>query len=150
MQSFELIGFPIPPSENQMYKTVFMLNKPRRVKSTPFKVFEKQVDLWGFQNKADINKIRAYLTQHPRATLALHIQLNWKYERMFTLKHSIKRIDALNRAGAIQDAIARTIGIDDSIFAYTSIEKIVSLHSEVANMTIEHHDLQGLESASMS
>jgi len=150
MQSFELIGFPIPPSENQMYKTVFMLNKPRRVKSTPFKVFEKQVDLWGFQNKHDINKIRNYLTQRPRQFLSLHIQLNWTYERMFTQKHSIKRIDALNRAGAIQDAIARTIGVDDSIFAYTSIEKVLALHSEVANITIEAHDLQGLETASMT
>jgi len=73
-----------------------------------------------------------------------------KYDRMFTLKHSIKRIDALNRAGAIQDAIARTIGIDDSIFAYTSIEKIVSLHNEAANMTIESHELQGLQSAGLS
>lgn len=142
---FEFEHFPIPPSENKMYATVPARGKLIRVKSKDFRLFEQQYNAWGIRNRADIKQFREHIQKYPNTVYALRITLFWRYERMYTKKDGApKRIDPLNRAGSIQDAIAKIIGIDDSLFRKTCIEAVLSGNDETCKITIEPHSMEDL------
>jgi len=142
---FEFEHFPIPPSENKMYATVSARGKLIRIKSRDFRLFEQLYLAWSFKHKAEIQEFRKHIQKYPNTVYALRITLFWRYERMYTKKDGTpKRIDPLNRAGSIQDAVAKIIGIDDSLFRKTCIEAILSGNEESCKLSIEPHAVDNL------
>jgi Holliday junction resolvase RusA-like endonuclease len=55
-------------------------------------------------------------------------------------KSRYKRIDTTNRAKLIEDAIAKALGIDDSLFFKVVLTKHVSDSNEYASIIIEEYD----------
>lgn len=132
MSSVWFRGFPMSPSENNMYPTVFSRHKKRfiRVPSADLRQFKKDAELWRLQNLGLVNQTRPILKRtlatSEDALIRVDAYLCFPRDQVYTLKHKRKKMDASNRLKALHDALAEILQIDDRYFS-TGISEPVAM-----------------------
>ena len=112
-------NFPIPPSENQLYRN---LAKVGRVKTRAYREYTTEVEAWHLSHLKPIKRAKAYID--PKIPLKVEFRMMMNPTRLFTKDGRIKRLDASNRIKAMLDLFSGCLEIDDSIFFSCKIEKI--------------------------
>lgn len=143
MPSIILSALPLPPSENEAYKTVssgkveYRTNKNGkeyatiptwRAASKELKAFQEEMRIWRLRNLRLATAARNFLVS-PLSEYQQLIRVDrffaFKHERLFTLDGRPKSLDASNRVKAFDDALATEIlGLDDCWFWKGVEEKV--------------------------
>ena len=137
MDAILVTGYPLPPSENQMYRNVPGVG---RVATKELKEYRKLCAEFEVKNKHIFDQIRKFLAQD--RALFKHLKVDYfftfKHERLFTKSGDPKKLDAANRVKAIQDCFFHSIGIDDKHVFCSMIEKL-SGEAESATIVLSSH-----------
>jgi len=111
--------FPLPPSENGLYPTIFIGGRVRRVQSAALKSFLKEVEAWHWSNQRVIASAVSEFkmaTQDIMTDISVSIELRLKRERLITKKNTRKVFDVSNRIKAVHDSLSSLLSIDDHRF----------------------------------
>lgn len=120
-----LVGIPVPPSVNAQYATIIRHGRPIRIPSKTAKDYERAFAVWELQNRALISKARGVIRGWGQA-LEVSMILALRRDRLVTKDGRLKRLDISNRAKAIHDLIATSLGVDDCCFISTPMEKVIA------------------------
>lgn len=115
---FTLKKIPLPPSSNQIYASV----RGRLIKSQHARIYSNQCQIWALKNFKLLDMIKDHYKSE--TTLEVNYIFVFHKQRLVGKKNQIKKLDAANRIKVIQDELAKMIGIDDSLFLKTTIEKV--------------------------
>jgi len=121
MKSILIQNFPLPPSENQIYRNV-----PRvgRVATQELKDYKRACAFWGMANKQYKQIFWELAQEYPGHVLKVDAYIILKHERLWTKDGRPKKLDASNRLKALHDQLAEYLGIDDKAFFNVSAEKV--------------------------
>lgn len=121
MKSILIQNYPLPPSENQIYRNV-----PRvgRVATQELKDYKRSCAFWGMANKQYKQIFWELAQEYPNHVLKVDAYIVLKHERIWTKDGRPKKLDASNRLKALHDQLAEYLGIDDKAFFNVSAEKI--------------------------
>lgn len=121
MKSLLIQNFPLPPSENQLYR-----NLPRvgRVATQELKNYRRECEFWGLANKSVRENFFYLMEENPQLVLKVDFYFVFKRERLWTKDNRPKKLDASNRVKAAADQLAKFFGIDDKCFFSVSAEKV--------------------------
>lgn len=132
-------GFPLPPSENILYRNV-----PRvgRVATKELKQYREECKIWEYQNKAAAETFKNMCFKHWSNTSMFQFDYFFimKKERIFTKDGRPKRLDVANRIKAMQDSLCNILGLDDKHIFSSYIEKLVG-EKECVHIEIKPHSL---------
>lgn len=114
-------GFPMPPSVNNVYANV---PSGGRRKTDTYKSYEQTVSHWALQNAHQLNVLRDWVTQIPRAH-AIRIDHIFHFHafRIVTRGGKPMKNDSWNRPKVLHDCLAALLGIDDCYFWSGVLEK---------------------------
>lgn len=116
---------PLPPSDNHLYINVnWGRGRASRVKSPEYKAWSETFDLC---TRVHTKLCKDFIAKEASESslLTVEIEIQMVYERFFTKRGTVRKLDATNRLKAICDALSRCIGIDDSHFWDVRIAKRV-------------------------
>jgi len=122
MKSILIQNFPLPPSENAMYR-----NLPRvgRVATKELQDYRRECEFWGLANKKYRDLFFSLMEENPQHVLKVDFFFVFKRERLWTKQNLPKKLDASNRVKAAADQLAKFFGIDDKCFFSVSSEKVL-------------------------
>jgi hypothetical protein len=118
-------NIPIPPSSNALYSTFVRGGRTRRIPSKEYRDYERAFKIWALQNRYDLIEARK-LIQEWNSPLEVTMLVVLKHERVLSKKNTLKRLDVSNRSKALHDKLAEVIGVDDSTFVSTPMEKLIA------------------------
>lgn len=119
-------GFPLPPSSNHCYPSNF---NGRRFKSQGLKKFEHEVCSWIGRNWEDVQALRTTVARWQSRGLQLRVDCYFAFahDRVWTLKDTVKTIDASNFVKPCHDALAAfVLQLDDRHFFTGLAEKVTT------------------------
>jgi Holliday junction resolvase RusA-like endonuclease len=121
MKSLLIQNFPLPPSENQLYR-----NLPRvgRVATQELKNYRRECEFWGLANKNIRELFFSVMEENPQMVLKVDFYFVFKRDRLWTKDNRPKKLDASNRVKAAADQLAKFFNIDDKCFFNVSAEKV--------------------------
>lgn len=121
MKSILIQNFPLPPSENAMYR-----NLPRvgRVATKELQDYRRECEFWGLANKKYRDLFFSLMEENPQYVLKVDFFFVFKRKRLWTKQNLPKKLDASNRVKAAADQLAKFLGIDDKCFFSVSSEKV--------------------------
>lgn len=140
MEALLIHNFPLPPSENAMYRNVPGVG---RVAARDLVDYRKACSAYGLRNAAKFREIKQILGG--RWKEFEHYKVDYffvfKRERLYTKatkkeRSRPKKLDVANRIKAAQDCLFGILGVDDKHIWATSIEK---LDGEVEGVHIVIH-----------
>lgn len=117
----ELFNFPMPPSENQLYRNVFKIG---RVKTQIYKRYEQEFHVWSQINREKLRHAKTSLLGVGPLFLALNFR--FLHSQLFTKEDKIKRLDVSNRLKCFIDLLAAGLEFDDSRFFEIHCKKTVA------------------------
>lgn len=119
-----LEGLPLPPSDNNLFPTVMVSGRPRRVRSAEYTAWLATMEGYHLKHNA---ALRAFAKGAKNHCLAITITLDLPWSVVFTAspraKDHLHEFDAQNRIKAICDWLAAALDIDDRWFFRVSVEK---------------------------
>ncbi len=124
-------GVPFPPTSNKMYWAKAFRTKggksfSKMIPSTELIDFKRQMDQWHSANMGDLRlcelQCREWLLNGWQ--LRMDIMLCMPHEMMWTLKNTVKKLDADNRRKALQDSFFEYLRTDDRYVWAGDIEKV--------------------------
>ncbi len=137
-------NFPIPPSTNQLYKT---LPSGKRCKSKKYKDFITKTDIWSMGNIRALNAARDYfnenITENNLIKINMYICLMQK--TVYSQRGTMKRYDASNRIKATHDYLSKMLNVDDTYFSVGVTEKIITRQREQVIIELQLDDIKKLE-----
>lgn len=122
---FILYGFPIPPTVNKCYPS----NKQgRRFKSKDLSQFCNVADIWSLRQKKALKDIYQHFNKliHNNYWIEVNMYIHVNYNKIYTKKGKLKKIDASNRIKPAHDKLSELIDIDDKYFSVGKSEFILS------------------------
>lgn len=131
-----LTKFPIPCSHNRLYDHVTRRTSKGKIyqarkKSDKYLDFERQVQIYQFQNRSMIETAKSLLLPYKNHPLAIEISFYIHRPRLVTLKGHPKRFDVHNLMKAGFDTLSLMLGVDDSVFFEETIRKVpIEIYSE--------------------
>lgn len=134
----EMLGFPLPPSENQLYRNVQGIG---RVKAIAYRHYEKEFEIWRLRNRFSLQKaITALNGSYP---LKIELLFKFNYARLYTKRKTIKRLDVSNRLKCFLDLLSKALQFDDSRFFEIKCEKCIA-PEEGVNIKIFQTEVRNL------
>jgi len=129
MQPFQIKGFPMPPSANALYKNKNGDVGGGREKSQAYRAYEEECVLWSYKNGYQLQNIRIAISQLPKNTV-FHVERTFYFRAHRTISKAGNPLknETLGRPKALDDCLAKLIGIDDKLFWDDSNKKRPSLH----------------------
>lgn len=117
-------GLPIPPPDNNLYINLNFRGRGGRVKSSGYKVYMREFEIWELEHHLHLLEVRKAL----ESTKELGIEIEFKFSRksLYCLDGRIKRMDLTNRLKAFMDCLSKAIGVDDSYFFEVTCKKIIT------------------------
>jgi Holliday junction resolvase RusA-like endonuclease len=138
---FYLLNLPMPPSVNALFA-----GTSRRYKSDKYKAFEWEISRWALKNGSSLQLLRAEIEKaiflDREIALSMSYEFYFTYESILTKENKPKRNDTANRIKAIEDSIAKLIGVDDKYFWSGTFNKRVGTHNQ-CNVSISLVDYTG-------
>lgn len=128
MEGILIHNFPLPPSENAMYRNVPGVG---RVAARELVEYRRACNAYGLRNAGKFSEIRAILKS--RWKDFEHYKVDYffvfKRERLYTKatkkeRSRPKKLDVANRIKAAQDCLFAILEVDDKHIWATSIEKL--------------------------
>lgn len=116
-----LKNLPVPPSENNLYKTVQRGSKVWRAPSQALREFKLASEAWAWKNVSSLRDAQKLAKEGQ--PLQVDLMLRVKPSRIWTKLGTVKRFDGHNRIKASCDALAEMLLCDDSLFFSVSIIK---------------------------
>jgi Holliday junction resolvase RusA-like endonuclease len=109
------MNYPIPPSINSCYA-----GKTRRYKSVVYKEYEIEARTYALINKDKIEESRKLIKKWLRhyQKLKIKIAFEFYYERLYTKKNTVKKLDVDNYVKPLLDNLTPTLHFDDSLIFY--------------------------------
>lgn len=125
MSEITFLNFPLPPSENQLYKTILIKGFPRRAASQKLREFKEASHDWGVKHKYTLDRASNMMAKWLSQGIVIEIEtiICLRPSTLFTKKGIAKRLDATNRVKALNDSLAELTGIDDKVYWRCSVEK---------------------------
>lgn len=125
MKALVIPNFPLPPSENQLYRNV-----PRvgRVSTQEHKNYKRECESWALANKRYREAFQQIYSEYQNYVVKVDSYFVMKHERLWTKDGRAKKIDASNRIKASNDELAKFLGVDDRAFFSVSGEKVTGEH----------------------
>lgn len=125
--------FPLPPSENEMYRNVPGVG---RVSAQALKDYKKAVEAWYYTHLKVVKELQNLFKNDWAGSVAYEVDTYFVFsrDRVWTLKGLPKKLDASNRVKACHDALANILGIDDKLFWAGRFEKLVGDQERVIVM----------------
>lgn len=122
-KSILIQNFPLPPSENKLYRNVPGVG---RVSTKELKDYKENVRVWALSNKQIIDATKDIIFSEWNNDRALKIDCYFvlKHERIYTKDGRPKKLDASNFIKACHDQLALSLGIDDRYFFCGHFEKV--------------------------
>jgi Holliday junction resolvase RusA-like endonuclease len=93
-----------------MYAIIKRGKKVFHIPSRQLKLFQKQITTYFFAMP------RSLIARIPDQPLLIECYFYFPVSRLYTKKHTIKKLDVSNRLKALHDCLCKVIGIDDSQF----------------------------------
>lgn len=120
-------NFPIPPSLNHCYPTVFSrkLGRAIRVSSGELKKFKRAADNWEASRPEVVKAARRYLLPNHRNLIQVDAYVGLHSECLFTREATRKKYDVSNRVKPLHDALAEILGIDDRFFSVGETQPVL-------------------------
>jgi hypothetical protein len=122
----EFLDFPLPPSENKLYKNVPRIG---RAKTNVYRRYITEVEIWKYLHLVQLKVLRPKVLG-----FALSIEADYFFEAKRVLtKDGLKpkRLDTSNRNKAFQDAFCSCLEIDDCwVFDIHASKKIAHIGKE--------------------
>jgi len=111
-----LTNIPMPPSTNHLYASIKTRGRIIRVKSQEYKSWEKEFFAWSVVYRAQIKAVKEWALEQTSRNCTIRLdRYFWFCRSDIVCKDGTpKKLDVTNRIKAIDDAIAKLIGIDDS------------------------------------
>ena len=124
---FEIRGYPMPPSNNELYA-----NNARtggRMKSMKYKAYEEEVKYWTYKNGYQLQSARMII-QKMLPNEVFHVERFFYHKswRIITKAGKPVKNDTSNRIKALDDTLSQLLGIDDSYFWSGTYTKDSSPH----------------------
>lgn len=119
-----LTKFPMPPSSNQLYASF----KGRFIKSVEGRRFDSSAKAFELINCRKLDAIKAEMAK-TKSFWFIDTKFVFIRSRIIGQKGQIKRLDASNRIKATHDALAKMLGVDDSLFVSGSFSKVICEHA---------------------
>lgn len=91
--------------------------------------------MWALKNFKLLEMVKDHYKS--QTTLEVNYIFVFHKQRLVGKKNQIKKLDAANRIKVIQDELAKMIGIDDSLFLKTTIEKVTCENESDQQVIIE-------------
>jgi Holliday junction resolvase RusA-like endonuclease len=124
MTGFEINGYPMPPSANNLYS-----NNPRggRFKSQKLTAYEVEVTHWSYRYGYQLQSARMCVAALDLGQV-FHVERTFYHKgfRILTKDGQPRKNDTSNRFKALDDTLAQLLGIDDSYFWSGTYDKLVS------------------------
>lgn len=132
--SFE--GLPMPPSSNNQY-----IQRGRfRVPSLELREFKAEFERVAREREIAFSKAAKLIAEW--GALEVHCVFYFPFEKLFTKKSTVKRLDVSNRIKAIHDCLSDAIKRDDADFFLISAEKRVTEEEAYVDVTISPYGSQ--------
>lgn len=132
VESITLTGIPLPPSDNQQYKTIVRRSKlsqtkykSLRVKSDATKKYEKQFSDFILINMQSILRVRKAIKEW-NCVMQVKYYLAMEHDRLYTASGDVRKKDSSNYDKLLQDCLSRALQIDDSLFNPCTQERVES------------------------
>jgi Holliday junction resolvase RusA-like endonuclease len=116
---YSFLHIPMPPSENCIYATSSHGRGRHYTKIA--KEFQQDFKLWAW---SQIHVRKNDMKQWQKAGVI--VEYWFRYDRVYTKKNEIKKIDVTNFQKILFDCFTELTGIDDSIFFEVFLKKNVS------------------------
>lgn len=128
----EIRNLPWPPSDNRKYLSRSF------IKSREWREFETDMEAYAWNHLKEVKAFRLGIKRYkrPQVEFLLHSP-RWE-----TKTGATRRMDASNRAKAMQDQLAVMLEIDDSIFWKSSSTKVLSTTEHCTVLISEFSALQ--------
>jgi Holliday junction resolvase RusA-like endonuclease len=120
-------GLPFPPTSNHQYVSFVRGGKVRHAASKGLTLFNRDMNVWALKHAPQLAAARVQIGEWIRSGMTLDVRVYLGFDRSkIMLKDGSrpKKVDASNRLKAIHDALADSLGIDDSIFWSVTAEKM--------------------------
>lgn len=135
-----LKNLPMPPSSNNLYATIMIKGRPVRVKSKGLRMFEKEMAEWAMTHRESLNLAKEFAKKLQKGqVIEVHKKFIFNRSSIITLKNKPKKNDTSNRIKAIEDTLAKLIGIDDSYFwsgSYDKVGSTLEIQREFVDITL--------------
>lgn len=126
------LALPLPPSDNQQYKTIIRRSKKSltqykslRVKSNSARKYEKTFNDWLLINMQSILKVRKAIKEW-NCVMQIKFYFAMENEKIYTASGTLRKRDSSNMDKQIQDLLSRALLIDDSLFNPCVQERVIA------------------------
>lgn len=113
--------------------------------------YKKDFEFWRLKNLVLMAKAKVLVREILMTGKMLRIDryVAWEHSKMWTLKGFPKQIDATNRIKALDDLLGPALGVDDSVFWSSYVEKIETVESNpYCIIVIKGHEPRGVRDLS--
>ena len=131
LPKFVLTNIPMPPSSNAQYAAMAIRGGEGRWfgKIRPTKALEnyhEEFNKWRMINNIAVGKARVFIRDNllKDKMLSVDTYCCFPHSDMWTIKSTVKKMDASNRLKALHDCLSDVLQIDDSWFWKSSVEKL--------------------------
>lgn len=125
----EIKGFPLPPSANELYANI---PGRGRIKTEALKSFEAEVHYWSMKNQHLLLPARELCQSiGPGCFIRLHKFFYFRPHKILTKSGEPRKNDTSNRIKALEDVLAKLLGIDDKWFWAGNYDKGPVLHPAI-------------------
>lgn len=129
-------GIPVPPSSNDQYATMIVKGRPIRFPSKSAKEYKKAFGIWAIKNNAALKEAREIIVKW-NSPLEVSMFVALDKSRIFCKDGRLKKLDVTNRSKSLHDLLSDHIGIDDSYFISTPMEKVIADSDEQVIVVIK-------------
>jgi len=144
-----LFGLPVPPSVNGQYKSILVGRKIIRAKSSEAVSYEKVFASWAAEHRDIVASARKEV-QRWASPLSVSMYVCLERSKIFTKDGRMKRMDVSNRSKSLHDLLANVLGVDDSIFSHTPMEKVLcDERGEQVIIELRPHPIRKLQSVNL-
>jgi Holliday junction resolvase RusA-like endonuclease len=128
---------PFPPQSNNQYTPLSFVKNGRR---STHMVLSKHVrqykaNLNSLLSRVDFNHMRSWVANGH--TIGVDLKLNCTKETLFTKSDTIRKWDASNKIKAVHDCLSQASLVDDSIFFFSSVEKVYNKFTDIDYVSLE-------------
>lgn len=128
----QLRFLPWPPSDNRKYLS------RRFIKTPEWRSFEADIEAYIWNHLKEVKEARIAIKRYKRPQVEfLLYSPRWETKAGHT-----RRLDASNRSKSIQDAVAKILEIDDSLFWKSSSTKVLDTKEHCTALISEFSALQ--------